>query len=129
MSRVQIILTPGGERLAIMPADEYEALVRRAAAPDEDAADLARIDELLAANERGESRSLSLEGTKRILAGENPVRVWREERGLTQKELADKAGVSGNHISMIELGQRTGKPATLKRLARALGADLDDLVS
>ena len=72
---------------------------------------------------------MSLEATKRILVGENPLRVWREERGLTQKELAARAGVGANHISMIEVGQRVGTTATLKRLAAALGADLDDLAA
>jgi DNA-binding XRE family transcriptional regulator len=127
MSRVQIILTPGGERLAIMPAEEYEALVGQTINAEEDATDLARIDELLAAKERG--ATLSLEGTKRILAGESPVRVWREERGYTQKELAVKAGIGANHVSMIELGHRVGTTATLKRLAKALQVDIDDLVA
>ncbi len=127
MSRVQIILTPGGERLAILPAEEYEALVGQATGAEEDAADLARIDELLAAKERG--AALSLEGTKRIVAGESPLRVWREERGYTQKELAVKAGIGAGHISLIELGHRVGTAATLKRLAKALQVDLDDLVA
>jgi len=128
MSRVQIILTPAGERLAIMPAEDYEALIAQASARDEDAADLARIDALVAAKERGKSNPLPLEAMKRILSGESPVRVWREVRGMTQAELAAKSGTVASHISMIEKGERAGTTAKLRRIAAALGVGLDDLV-
>ena len=64
MSRVQMILTPAGERLAIMPAEDYESLVAQAASIDQDRADLARIDEILADERRGDA--LPLDGMKRI---------------------------------------------------------------
>ncbi|MEO8668037.1 MAG: helix-turn-helix transcriptional regulator [Bauldia sp.] len=125
MSRVQIILTPSGERLAILPAEDYEALVAEAPR-SEDAADLARIDEILA--KRGKRGApLPALGMKRLLAGENPVSVWREARGMSQAELAAKAGFGPSHINMIENGKRVGTVATLKRIARALEVDLDDL--
>jgi ribosome-binding protein aMBF1 (putative translation factor) len=128
MSRVQIILTPAGERLAIMPADDYEALVAQAGSPDEDRADLARIDEILAATKRGESEPISSEAMKRILSGDSRVKVWREERGLSQGQLAAKAGIKANYVSMIESGKRAGTAAMLKRIAAALRVDLDELV-
>lgn len=128
MSRVQIILTPAGERLAIMPAEEYEALVAQATSAEEDAADLARIDEVLAAKERGDSTAISSDAMKRILGGENPVRVWRERRGLSQGELAAKAGIVTSYLNMIENGKRVGTAAKLKRIATVLGVDLDELV-
>jgi antitoxin component HigA of HigAB toxin-antitoxin module len=127
MSRVQIILTPAGERLAIMPAEDYESLVTKAGNADDDRADLARIDEILAETKRGDA--LPLEGMKRILAGESPVRVWREFRGLSQAKLATKAGIVASHVNMIENRKRAGTVAKLKRIASALGVDLDDLVT
>jgi ribosome-binding protein aMBF1 (putative translation factor) len=129
MSRVQIILTPAGERLAIMPAEDYESLVAQTTSADEDRADLARIDEIVASTASGGSSAIALDATKRLLAGENPVRVWREARGLSQKDLAAKTGIGASMISMIESGERTGSPANLKRIATALEIELGELVS
>lgn len=95
---------------------------------EEGAADLAQIDEILAARERGESTAISSDAMKRILGGENPVRVWREERGLSQGELAAKAGIVTSYLNMIENGKRAGTAAKLKRIATVLGVDLDELV-
>lgn len=50
------------------------------------------------------------EVTYAILDGANPVRVWREQRGLTQQQLADAAGISTPYLSQIESGKRTGCP-------------------
>ena len=129
MSRVQIILTPAGERLAIMPAEDYEALISQSANADEDKADLARIDEVLSVIQETGSNAISLEAMKRILAGENPIRVWREERGMSRKDLAAKAGIKPNYVSMIEGGERKGSPPILKRIAKTLGVDMEELVA
>jgi transcriptional regulator with XRE-family HTH domain len=64
----------------------------------------------------------------RILDGENALRVWREYRGLTVKQLADKAGVSAPFVSQIETGQREGSIETMRKLAGVLKVSLDDLV-
>jgi DNA-binding Xre family transcriptional regulator len=65
----------------------------------------------------------------RLADGEAPVRVWREHRGLSLRALAAKAGISGAMLSEIENGKKEGSVRTLAALARALGLDLDDLVS
>jgi len=64
----------------------------------------------------------------RIRAGESALRVIREYRGLTQAQLAEKAGIEQPQISAIENGRRTGTAQTLKALATALGAPLEVLV-
>ncbi|MEX0852169.1 MAG: helix-turn-helix transcriptional regulator [Bauldia sp.] len=112
-----------------MPAEDYEALIAHADSPDEDTADLARIDALVAAKGRGKANPLPLEAMKRILSGEGPVRVWRDVRGMTQGELAAKAGIKPNYLSMIEGGERRGSPATLKRIAAALDVDMEELIA
>ena len=43
-------------------------------------------------------------------------------------ELAKRAGISGAYLSQIESGVREGTGATLKKLAKALGVDLDLLI-
>ena len=64
----------------------------------------------------------------RLVAGESPLRVWREYRGLSQAALARAAKTSRVQIIDIEAGRRTGSVHTLRRLADALGLALDDVV-
>jgi DNA-binding XRE family transcriptional regulator len=71
---------------------------------------------------------VSGEAARRIVRGENPVRVFREEKGMTQKLLADETGVTQATISEIETGRKTGSVEVLKAIADALGVSLDDLV-
>jgi DNA-binding XRE family transcriptional regulator len=65
---------------------------------------------------------------RRIAAGEHPVRVWRGHRGMTASTLAAAAGIAGSYLSAIETGKKPGSINAMKRIARALGVDLDDLV-
>jgi ribosome-binding protein aMBF1 (putative translation factor) len=64
----------------------------------------------------------------RLLDGENPVRVWREYRGLSLRSLAERAGISASALSDTETGKSEGRPATLRRIADILSVSLDDLV-
>lgn len=56
---------------------------------------------------------------KRIEGGEHPVRVLREYRTLTQKQLGEKCGLWPNHISAIERGQSFSLK-TARRLSQGL---------
>lgn len=49
------------------------------------------------------------------------IYLWRSERGLTQDELARKAGVSRPNLSGMEQGKREVSLRTLRLLASALG--------
>ena len=49
------------------------------------------------------------------------VLLWRLQRGLTQEELARRAGVPRPNLSAIERGQREVSLKTLRALAVALG--------
>ena len=60
----------------------------------------------------------------RIKEGENPVRVIRQYRLMTQKDLSDLCGIRPNHISAIERGMSYGLK-TAKRLAEALDVPVD----
>ena len=79
-----------------------------------------------AAMARDEER-FPLEVTDRLIAGESPLKVFREYRSLTQVALAKNAGTSAAYLSQIETGRRTGSVKLLRRLADALGVELDDL--
>jgi ribosome-binding protein aMBF1 (putative translation factor) len=76
---------------------------------------------------RGEDEMVLAVFAERLLAGENPVRVFRELRGLSVKDLAARAKLSAAYLSQVETGARQGTMATRRKLARALDVALDDL--
>lgn len=58
----------------------------------------------------------------------NNLEYMRRKAGLTQKELADKSGISESAICRAEKGV-TDLPGTRwKALAKALGCSLDELL-
>lgn len=120
---VQFIDTEAG-RLAVLPEAEYRKLVEIA----EDRDDIAALKRFQMRMTRGEEELIPAEIVNRLLAGENPVRVWREHRGLTARALAEEAGIAAAYLSQIEGGQREGSFDTMRKLAEALRVSLDDLV-
>lgn len=112
-----------GEMVTI-PVEEYRALVGAA----EDLDDLRAYDRSKAALAAGDDELIPAEYVKRMLAGERPLRVWRDYRGLTQAALADCSGVNRVQIANIEAGTKTGSVETLKKLADALQITVDDLI-
>lgn len=56
------------------------------------------------------------------------LKSLRQELGLTQKELADRANLAISCISMIELGKREPSANTLLSLSNALGVSADYLL-
>lgn len=120
MSKVQVIEKDGERLFAVIPWEDYERL-RDAAEMDED---VRLYDEALA---RDEER-FPLELVDRLLARGNPIKVFREYRGMTQRELARKVGVNAAYLSQIETGRRGGSSKVLRAIANALNVDLDDVV-
>jgi len=51
----------------------------------------------------------------------------REELGFSQKDLSDKSGIALSTISGIEVGKHKPRPATLRKLADALGVDIREI--
>lgn len=118
----QIITTPAGEELAVLPKAELDALIEAL----EDYADNAIFDRIQASQTPEEG--FPQEVVSRLVDGINPVRVFREYRNLSATELAQRAGISGAYLSQIETGAREGTGSTLKKLAKALGVDVDLLL-
>lgn len=58
--------------------------------------------------------------TKHLLVPERLTEARLAER-LTQTELADRVGVSRQAVSSYELGTKSPEPATMQKIARALG--------
>jgi DNA-binding XRE family transcriptional regulator len=65
---------------------------------------------------------------RRLLDGATPVKVWREKRRRSQRELATAAGVSAGYLAEIETGQKPGSAVALARLAKALHVQIEDLI-
>ena len=120
----QIITTPGGGRMAIVPEADYLAMVEAM----ETAGDIAAIRLFKTRLESGEEEMLPSAMVDALGDGENPVRVWREHRGHAVKELAASAGIAPAYLSQIEGGKRAGTVDTLRKIAMALNITLDDLV-
>jgi ribosome-binding protein aMBF1 (putative translation factor) len=72
---------------------------------------------------------LTGEEMRRILADESPVKVWREKRGLSQRDLAEKAEVSASYLAEIETGKKPGSAEALRKLSRVLVIPMENLVS
>jgi len=118
--------TPRGE-VAILPKKDYELLVAKASEADEDAGS-ARIVAQARKEIAGGGPLLPKDVVDRMTGGENPVRVLREWRDITQMQLSFKANLSQGHISDIENGRRTGTAAALRLIANVLKVPLDLLV-
>jgi ribosome-binding protein aMBF1 (putative translation factor) len=118
--------TPRGE-VAILPKKDYELLVAKASEADEDAGS-ARIVAQARKEVAGGGPLLPKDVVDRMAKGENPVRVLREWRDITQMHLSFKTNLSQGHISDIENGRRTGTAAALRLIANVLEVPLDLLV-
>ena len=57
------------------------------------------------------------------------LRALREERGWSQEEFADRAGLHRTYVSAVERGVRNPTLSVLERLAKALGIKLSELLA
>jgi transcriptional regulator with XRE-family HTH domain len=61
---------------------------------------------------------------RRIAVG---IRELRQRKLLSQRELAEKAGVSETTIVKLELGATRPQPRTLRKIAEALGIETEQM--
>src|SRR5215469_1248530 len=97
MTKPQIITSPSGEELVVLPRTDYEDLVDALAARKVEAALAAGREELLTAEEAAA-----------LLAAPTPLAFWRKKRDKTQSQLASEVGVSQNFLSDLERGKAKG---------------------
>jgi Helix-turn-helix len=121
MSGPQIIRTPGGEELVVLPRAEYEALLERADHEAEDADDVAIYD----ARKAADSVVLPPEVSAAILRGESRLKAIRNWRDETQLHLSFKTGIGQGYLSDLESGRRTGTTETIAKLADALSVPVE----
>jgi len=117
MGKPQIITSPSGEELVVLPRRDYEDLIDTLAGRRVDAALTAGCEEEL----------LSAEETAALIAAPTPLAFWRKLRRKTQAQLAAEIGVSQNFLSDLERGKASGDVTLYGKLARCLGLSIDDL--
>jgi hypothetical protein len=118
--------TSRGE-VAILPRREYELLAAKASEAEEDAG-TARIVADARKEIAGGGPLLPKAVVDRLANGQNPVRILREWRDITQMHLSFKTNLSQGYISDIENGRRVGTVAALRLIANVLDVPLDLLV-
>ena len=123
MSKPDVITTPNGDKMVILPLAEYERLVGAA----EDLSDVRAYDRAKQRLAAGEDELIPAKFVDRMLDGENKLRVWREYRGLTIRALAEAAGLTPAYLSQIETGVREGTVETYKKIAAALRVKIDSI--
>ena len=128
---IQIIRTPSGEEMVVLPRSEFDRLVSLASgqSADDDAADLRDHDRAMAEFRAGRDEGLTADEMRALLAAPTPLAFWRKRRGLTQQELAEKAGMPQAYVSQLEAGKRQGSTAKLRALAQALDVRINDLMA
>lgn len=118
---VQIIENEGKPEYAVLPYAEYLNLVARL----EDKEDLADITTYRESGEETFPDTL----VEALLSGENPIKVFRRYRNMTQDELAKVINKSKGYIAKLEAGDRQGSTDVIGSIATALGVDIDQLIS
>ncbi len=116
--------TPSGEAIVILPEAEFERLRDLA----EEAADASSLAASLARLEAGTEELLSADDLDSLRAAPTPLAFWRGKRGVSAADLAGQAGVSEEQVSAVERGENIGDVRLYRRLARALGVEIEDLV-
>jgi ribosome-binding protein aMBF1 (putative translation factor) len=114
----QRFTAPDGTEMVVLRAEDFERLQALA----EDAEDVIATEAVLARIAAGEETMPGEVVHMTIVDGLTPVAAWRRYRGLSQVELARRAGLSQVWVSRIEAGGGHGSPATRRKLAKALEA-------
>jgi DNA-binding XRE family transcriptional regulator len=115
----QRIVAPDGTEMVLIRAADYDRLVA-AAGLDED---IREADRVIASDDARYPATVA----DAILGGATPARAWRAYRGITQVELARRAGITSTALNKIESGKRDGRPATRRAIARALAIPVSAL--
>ena len=97
----QIIMQDGKPAFAVIPWEEYQELTRH----DPDETDVWIPHEVVKAN---------------VISGVSMIRAWREHFGMTQQELARRAGMTQPALARLEKSGSKPRIGTLKKIAAAM---------
>lgn len=117
----QFVYHGGKPAFAVVPIDDWERIIDAL----DDLEDIFFLERYQA---DPNAEFLPAEMVDALLDGAEPIRVWREYRGLSQQQLADAAGISKPYLSQLEAGRREASQRVIRRLAKALRVDALDLI-
>jgi len=63
----------------------------------------------------------------RLLNGENPLKVWREKRGLSQRALAAATDIGNSYLAEIETNRKPGSGDAYRKLGAVLHVPPEEL--
>jgi ribosome-binding protein aMBF1 (putative translation factor) len=116
---------PQGDDIVILSRKEYDQLI---AAANEDATDAETLRRSIARVKSGKEETFTSTEVDAFLAAKTPLAFFRKKRGVSQDDLAKRAGITQGYLSEIEIGRKSGDVRTLRKLADALKVTLDSLV-
>lgn len=121
MTEIQFIERDGQREFAVIPIEVWDRVKYLVERLD----DVALFDRAKANDDGFRIPAAVVDA---LLAGDHPVKAWREYRRMTQDTLAAAANLSKPYVSQIENRKRDGTMEVFKALALALGVPIDMLV-
>lgn len=112
------------KQFAMVPLDMYNDMVEEL----EDMEDIQQALVIQRQIKNGEMPTYPAAMVEALIDGENPVKIYREHKGLTQQELAEKIGQTLSTIEKIENGEMEATISVMKEIAKVLDTDIDSLV-
>jgi DNA-binding XRE family transcriptional regulator len=110
-------LTENNQTFVLVPLADFERMTSN----NEDIGDIAAFDNAMERNEGAFPIAL----LDAIEAGENPIKAFREHRGIKQAKLAHMTNISPAYLSQLENGAREGSVKIVKAIAMALNVPMD----
>ena len=104
----QIIMQNGKPAFAVIPWKEYQKLARH----DPHETDVWIPHEVVKAN---------------VINGATMIRAWREYFGMTQQELARKAGMTQPALARLEKSDSKPRIGTLRKISAAMDITIEQL--
>lgn len=119
------VIASDNETVTLRRAD-WERLVE----DQHDLASAARYDAMVRDIDLAEVKRLSYSDKEvaQMLDGTLPITIWRNRMGMTQRALAEAAGISPSYLAEIETGKKPGSVAALAAIAKVFRLPMEHLV-
>jgi DNA-binding XRE family transcriptional regulator len=91
--------------------------------------DISDYDQAKAEIEKNGSEFIPAEIAYALVERANPIKTWREYRGIGQNDLAHRVGISVPYLLQLESSKRKGTLKVLAALAGELGLSVEDLLT
>lgn len=116
MQALNIDVATHETQMAVVPMSEYIGLKEQ-------------LEEVVEQriHERNREQGIPHIQLHRVIRGENPIKVYREWRKLTQSKLAEICEVTQGNIAIIERFDNIGSTPLLLKISQALNVDFEHI--